>query len=213
MNRDAANTLQNAPSPWETAGTDALRLLQGHQVLETRLVGRDGIPAAGRARDGICQHQVAPRDDDSGDTWVNQGTPLCHPPHPGQQGCLWVEVKMGPSLAEVSFVTEDKLMVKEGVQDVVCPPLLSNPALGCSACCCNKGAVPEEAARAVAGQSPSTQASKEQQVTLGRHSGSSLLPEKGSRIPKSSCFLWVIDSQPQVLSMATEIADRGDPLG
>lgn len=111
-----------------------------------------------------------------------------------------------PSLAEVSFITEDKLMVKEGVQDVVCPPLLSNPALGCSACCCNKGAVPEEAARAVAGQSPSTQASKEQQVTLSRHSGSSLLPEKGSRIPKSSCFLWVIDSQPQVLSMATEIA-------
>lgn len=80
MNRDADNALQNAPSPWETAGTDALRLLQGHQVLETRLVGRDGLPAAGRAGDGIRQPQVAPRDDDSGDTWVNQGTPLC--PHP-----------------------------------------------------------------------------------------------------------------------------------
>lgn len=80
MNRDADNALQNAPSPWETARTDALRLLQGHQVLETRLVGRDGLPAAGRAGDGIRQPQVAPRDDDSGDTWVNQGTPLC--PHP-----------------------------------------------------------------------------------------------------------------------------------
>lgn len=94
MNRDAANALQNAPSPWETAGTDALRLLQGHQVLKMRLVGRDGLPAAGRAGDGIRQPQVAPRDDDRGDTWVNQGTPLCPHPHPWQ-GCPWVEVKTG----------------------------------------------------------------------------------------------------------------------
>jgi len=94
MNRDAANVLQNAPSPCETAGTDTLRLLQRHQVLEMRLVGRDGLPAAGRARDGIHQPQVAPRDKGSGDTWVNQGTPLCPHPHPWQ-GCLWVEVKMG----------------------------------------------------------------------------------------------------------------------
>lgn len=46
MNRDTANILQNAPSPWETASADTLKLFQSQQIQEMRLVEGDGHTAS-----------------------------------------------------------------------------------------------------------------------------------------------------------------------
>lgn len=70
MNRDTANILQNAPSPWETASADTLKLFQSQQIQEMRLVEGDGHtasqPQAGGDATGILQPQAPPRDDDTG---------------------------------------------------------------------------------------------------------------------------------------------------
>ena len=46
MKRDTANVLQNAPSPWETASADTLKLFQSQQIQEMRLVEGDGHMAS-----------------------------------------------------------------------------------------------------------------------------------------------------------------------
>lgn len=80
MNRDTANILQNAPSPWETASADTLKLFQSQQIQETRLVEGDGHTASQlQAEEEVasfslkCHPEVMTR----GDAWVNCRAHFC----------------------------------------------------------------------------------------------------------------------------------------
>lgn len=97
MNRDTANILQNAPSPWETASADTLKLFQSQQIQEMRAVEGDGHAAsqlqAGEevASFGLeCHPEMMPL----GDAWVSCRAHVCPCSRPWQ-GFLWVEAQRG----------------------------------------------------------------------------------------------------------------------
>lgn len=74
MNRDTANILQNAPSPWETASTDTLKLFQSQQIQEMRLVEGDGHRASQlQAGEEVAPFSLKchPEMMTLGDAWVN----------------------------------------------------------------------------------------------------------------------------------------------